>query len=167
MTEELFKAILPIMGVVVGFFLSSGLGWLQPHRKIKTHWHAIRAEMTLCKEKTETLLETKPPVLSPLYRFPVVAVQTAYPILLTEGVLNEQESLAVSRYSSQVGDINRGLDFAASRTMADDMDGLKKEYGRLILKTEALLSEQDGHPSVFEAAKTIVDGKLLLWREFL
>ena len=161
----LSNAIPSLLGVVVGFFLATMLRWWERKRKVKAHWEAIRAEMTLCKEKADTFLNT--PVAAPLYRFPVMAMQTAFPILLTEGSLNEQEALAVGRYSSQVEDINRGLDYAASQAMDGTTVGLASQYNRLVLKTRDLIEAADGGRSIFEAAQDVVDGRLLLWRQLV
>jgi hypothetical protein len=158
-------AIPALLGTIVGFFLASGHEWWLRKRKIRAHWGAIRAEMTLCKEKADTFINT--PVQAPLYRFPVMAVQTAFPILLVEGSLNEQEALAVGRYSSQVEDINRGLDYAASHAMDGDTVGLSSQYNRLVLKTRGLIEASDGGTSLFEAAMAVVDGRLMLWRELV
>jgi hypothetical protein len=105
-------------------------------------------------------------VRAPLYRFPVMALNTSFPILLAEGSLNEHEALAIGRYFSHVQDINRGLDNAASCVANGDMDGLGKEYKRNLLKTRHLLG-QEGHENMFDAAKKIVDGRLMRWRELV
>jgi hypothetical protein len=145
---------------VVGFLLANMQRWWQRKRTLKAHWEAIRAEMTLVKEKAETLINT--PVMAPLYRLPVVAVQTAFPILLAEGSLREREALAVGRYASQVEDINRGLDYAASRAMGTDTIGLSNEYGRVVLKTRDLTDGPNGNMSLFDIAKSVVDERLRL-----
>jgi len=155
------NTIPPLLGAAMGFLLATVLSWWQRKRMLKAHWAAIRAEMALVKEKAETLVNT--PVLAPLYRLPVVTVQTAFPILLAEGSLNEQEALAVGRYVSQVEDINRGLDYAASRAMGEDTVGLSKEYNRVALKTRGLIDESNGSKSLFDMTKAVVDEQLRLF----
>lgn len=162
---ELIKAIGPLLGAVIGFLLAGGERWIGRKRRLRVHWQAIRAEMMLCKEKVETFRKDK--VLSPLYRFPDVTTRTAFPILLSEGNLNEHEALAVGRYSSLVEDLNRGLDNAASHFMAGDNSGLKKEHERAIMKTEQLFLGSGENLSVFEAARAIVDTRLSRWWDCL
>jgi hypothetical protein len=154
----------PIGGPVVGFLLSALFFFYLQKRKINSHWYAIRAEMTLCIEKTIAVKTHG--VYSPLYRFPVVAVHTAFPILLAEGVLNEEEALAISRYTSLVEDINRGLDIAA-QYVGENTRRLPAEYARITMKIDNLMVGKDGNQSVLDAAKAVVDGKILSWRELL
>lgn len=164
MNEDINKAGLAILGVVVGFILSGGQRWLERKRKLRAHLAAIRAEMKLCKQDAETLLTDN--VKSPLYRLSVTAMQTGLPILLSEGHLNEEEVFALTRYSSLVQDLNRGLDYAASCLATDNQLGLDLQYNRNLLKAGHLIGE-NGTENVMEAAKQIVDGKLLRWWELL
>jgi hypothetical protein len=96
----------------------------------------------------------------------MVAFQTSFPILLAEGALTENESLTVSRFSSQAQDMNRGLDYAAEMYKAGNMEKLEKEYDRNCLKARTLIHGKDGQESLYEAAKRIVDAKVSLgwWR---
>jgi hypothetical protein len=149
-----------IVFLIVGFFLGHVPGWLDRKRKLKTHWYAIRAEMNLCKEKASTLLNDQ--IQSPLYRLPIIAFQTSFPILLSEGMLAEVESCTMSRFSCQVQDINRGLDYAAEMYSAGNTDKLEKEYDRNCLKAQTLTLSKGGQESLYEAAKKIVDAKISL-----
>lgn len=83
---------------------------------------------------------------------------------MAEGVLNEQEVIAISRYSSLLEDINRGLDNAASQV--GNSSRLEQEYDRILLKRNDLMEGQNGNASVFEAAKNVADGRLLSYWEF-
>jgi hypothetical protein len=94
------------------------------------------------------------------------AMDTAMPILLSEGCLNEHEMLILSRYSGHVQDLNRGLENAASCFATGDMDRLGQECKRNLLKGRYLLGKE-GNENVLEAAKNIVDGKLMAWWELL
>lgn len=96
--------------------------------------------MQLAHERAEMLLKDN--VLAPLYRLPVSAYQTSFPILLADGVLSEEGVHALGSYFCQVQDINRGLDNASAMAHANDNAGLDREYRRLILKGQRLL--QDG-----------------------
>lgn len=144
--------------LVIGFALGHVPGWLDRKRKLKTHWHAIRAEMILVKEKVEILLNDG--IQAPLYRLPVVAYETSFPILLAEGVVTEEEVKIVGRCFAQVQDINRGLENATELYKSGN-DKLNNEYERNCLKARTLLGK-DGKESLFDAAKTIVGAKIEL-----
>lgn len=161
---DMSNALLALLGVFVGFVLSSGHRWIERALKLTTHWQAIRAEMTLCEEKAKALLTAG--VLAPLYRFPVVALHTALPILLAEGDMNEEDVLALSRYTSQLEDLNRGLDYAAALEMDGDNSRLRKQFDRIALKTQALTQMQGTNKSMLEIAKIIVNRKRLAWWQF-
>jgi hypothetical protein len=150
--------------LLAGFILAHIPGVFDRKRKLKTHWHAIRAEMTLCKEKAETLLNTR--ILAPLYRLPVVAYSASFPILLAEGAVTEDEVMKIGRCFGQIQDINRGLDYAAEMYKLGNNEKLEKEHERNCLKAKALLFDEDGDESLFEPAKKIVDSKILVswWR---
>lgn len=145
--------------LVVGFILGHVPSWLDRKRKLRTHWHAILAEMVLLKEKAETLLNDQ--IRAPLYRLPVVAYETSFPILLAEGAVTEEEIKTIGRCFSLVQDINRGLD-NVTELYKTGSDKLEKEYERNCLKAKTLLIDKDGQKSVFEPARNIVDAKTKL-----
>lgn len=148
-----------------GFLLGLLPPWFNRKRRLKTHWCALRAEMMLCKEKAEMLLNDN--VMSPLYRFPVVAYQVSYPVVLADGAVAEDEVLALGRFFDQVHDINRGLDNAAQAKMNNDSHNIKTEYDRNLLKAERLVEEYNGEPSLFALAKLVVDRKIALrWWQY-
>jgi hypothetical protein len=142
--------------LVVGFVLGHVPRWLDRKRELRTHWRAIHAEMILLKEKLETLLKDK--VRAPLYRLPVVAYETSFPILLAEGAVTEEEIKTIGRCFNLVQDINRGID-NATELYKTGSDKLEKEYKRNCLKVKALLIGNAGQESVFEPARVIIDAK--------
>ena len=150
--------------LLAGFLLAHIPGVFDRKRKLKTHWHAIRAEMILSKEKVETLLSAS--IRAPLYRLPVVAYSTSFPILLAEGAVTEDEVMKIGRCFGQMQDINRGLDYASEMYKLGNNERLEKEHERNCLKAKALLFGEDGKESFFEPAKKIVDSKILVswWR---
>lgn len=127
--------------LVVGFALGHVPGWLDRKRKLKTHWHAIRAEMILAKEKAEILLNDG--IQAPLYRLPVIAYETSFPILLAEGVVTEEETKMVGRCFAQVQDINRGLENATELYKTGD-DKLKKVFSLLNTRRRLMAPEEAG-----------------------
>ena len=146
-----------ILGMLIGTLPS----WFTRKRRLKTHWAAIRAEMEQCKEKAESIIGkgSGPFVLSPLYRLPLLSYQVSFPILLADGALSENETKRLSRFYSQIQDINRGLDNAAEM-YKNDNKLLMKEHDRNKLKAEGLLKPKDGEKSMYEIAINIVDNKL-------
>ena len=146
-----------LVGVVVGFFLSWLVGWFDRRRKLKTHWHAIRAELERCHEKATTLLNDH--FSAPMYRLPVIAFNTAFPILLSEGELTEDESLTIGRCFDQIQDINRGMDYAAEMDKLGEAAKRDNEYNRNCLKAKRLLGK-DEKQSLYDPAKAIVDAKI-------
>ena len=150
-----------IFGLLVGLLPP----WFNRKRRLRTHWCALRAEMMLCKEKAETLLEDN--VMSPLYRLPVIAYQVSYPVVLADGAVAEEEVLTLGRFFEQVQDINRGLDNAAQAKMNNDSHNIKTEYDRNLLKAERLVAEHNSEPSLFVLAKAVVDRKIALrWWQY-
>lgn len=168
--------------VVLGFILSFIPSWLNRRRRLKTHWHAIRAEMTLCEEKAQTFRRDS--IRAPLYRLPIVAFNTSFPILLADGAVTEEEILCIGRFYSQVQDMNRGLDRAAEmETLGNDsnlsnstdlvIESITKshsrqaEYNRNLLKAQTLIVGRNGQESLYAPAKKIVDKKISLrWWEY-
>lgn len=146
--------------IIFGFLLALLPSWFSRKRRLKTHWCALRAEMMLCKEKAEMLLNDN--VMSPLYRLPVIAYQVSYPVLLADGAVAEAEVLTLGRFFEQVQDINRGIDNAAQAKMSNDSQNLRTEYDRNLLKAERLVAERNGETSLFVLAKNIVDEKISL-----
>lgn len=147
--------------VLLGFVLAYLPKYFDRKRKLKTHWCAIRAEIEMCKEKGKILLINGKE--SPLYRLPVVAFETSFPILLAEGIVTEDELLVLGRFSGQVQDINRGLDSAAEMYKVGDEQRRKKEHNRNCLKVKTLVHDKNGKESLYKSAKKIVDSKISLW----
>jgi hypothetical protein len=131
-----------IVLIVMGFALAWIPQWFDRHRRIVAHWGALRAEATLCTEYANTLLRDG--VMAPLYRLPTIAFEKAFPILLVEGELTEEQVLTLNRFFSQAQDINRGLENATRLAHAGDDARLQQEYGRLLLKANVLAINPDG-----------------------
>ena len=150
--------------IVAGFILAQIPIQFDRKRKLKTHWHAIRAEMMLCHEKVEALLNDH--IMAPLYRLPIVAYSTSFPILLAEGAVTEDEVKNIGRCFGQIEDINRGLDNAAEMNKINNNEKLKEEYGRNCLKAKVLLFGKDDQENLFGPALEIIDSKIDLqwWR---
>lgn len=152
---------------ILGFLLGLVPAWYARKRRLKTHWCALRAEMSQCKEKAETLLKDN--VQSPLYRLPLTAYQTSYPILLADGAVGEDEVSVLGNFWALVEDINRGLENAASLYMSGNVveNKLTGEFHRNQKKAKNLLDSQNGGLSLFEQAKTIIDRKIVLkWWQY-
>ena len=144
--------------VLFGFVLAHVPIWLDRKRRLKTHWSVIRGEIELCRERASTLLTDA--IQSPLYRLPLSAYETSFPVLLSEGALSEVESLTMGRFFSQVQDINRGMDNAAAMLNVNVTAGLDREYDRNLLKARQLVESRDGEDSLYAEAKQVVDEKV-------
>jgi hypothetical protein len=144
--------------VLVGFILAWVPQWADRRRRILAHWAALRAEVLLCAECTNALLQDH--VAAPLYRLPTLAYEKAFPLLLVEGELSELQVLALSRFFAQVQDINRGLENATRLAQASDDAKLQKEYERLLLKATTLVGGPDGGGGLSADAFALVNEKL-------
>jgi hypothetical protein len=142
-----------------GFLLGLLPSWFQRKRRLKTHWCAVRADIKQCNERAQTLL--KDDVQSPLYRLPLIAYQTSYPILLADGAVSEDEVLKLGQFFGLVQDINRGLDNAAQIYMSGDLiaNKLKSEFNRNRMKAEHLVVPKEA-VSLANQALAIVDCKI-------
>ena len=144
--------------VLVGFVLAWVPQWFDRRRRIVAHLGALRAEALLCTEHANALLMDG--VAAPLYRLPTIAFEKAFPVLLVEGELTEEEVLALSRFFAQAQDINRGLDNATRLAHAGDDAMLKQEYQRLLLKAGDLVKGPDGQGGLSLDAFALVNKKL-------
>jgi hypothetical protein len=144
--------------VILGFALALIPRWLDRKRRLKAHLQAIREEMQLTEARATMLLNHG--IMAPLYRLPVSAYETSFPVLLAEGVLSEGDAFALGDYFCQVQDINRGLDNATAAAHANNDHTLKKEYGRLLLKAQRLM--MDGHEgkAMYAAGFAVVERQL-------
>lgn len=144
--------------LVVGFLLGLIPGWIARGRRLRGHWGALRAELELCAEQGQALLSEY--VGAPLYRFPTMAYEASLPVLLADGDVSEEESMALGRFYCQVQEINRGLDNAAA--VIADTQRLEQEFQRNILKCRDLI---EGERSLYVEAKAVVDEKVATsWR---
>lgn len=150
----MYEVALLLLGMLIGLVP----GWYARKRRLKTHWCALRAEMDECREKAKMLLSDKYP--SPLYRLPLNAFTVSFSIILADGAINEAEVHALTRFFSQVQDINRGLDNAAKLYMANDPNKMQSEHNRNCMKATRLIEGEGGEASLFASAKAVVDNKI-------
>lgn len=144
-----------LLFIVLGFILGWLPGWFDRKRKIRTHFAALRAESHVIKEKSERYLKDN--VISPLFRLPTESFKTSYPILLVEGVLEENEIHDLSLFYSQVQDINRGFDNTAAALASKYKELLVGESARCRLKVDKLIV---GEEALFINVEKIINNKL-------
>lgn len=144
--------------VVVGFVLAWVPQWFDRRRRIVAHWGALRAEALLCTECANALLTDR--VMAPLYRFPTTAFEKAFPVLLVEGEVTEEQVLVLNRFFSQAHDINRGLENSTRLAQAGDDANLRQECDRLLLKASVLVKGPDGRGGLSIDVFALVDEKL-------
>ena len=155
-----------VLLILFGFLLGTIPPWFSRKRRLKSHWCALRADINQCKDKAEILLNDQ--VMSPLYRLPLTAFRVSFPVLLADGAINEIEVLAIGRFFSLVGEINRGLDYAAQVVKAEDKQQLQQEFNRNCLKAKALIESDNGPESLYDEVRRIVDSKVSLkWWQYM
>lgn len=145
--------------LLFGFALAWVPQWFDRQRRIVTHWAALRAEAMLCVERAHTYLKDN--VSAPLYRLPTTAYEKAFPILLIEGDMAEDQLLTLTRFFSQAQDINRGLDYATAMAHKSENEKLSLEYNRLRLKITGLVGDADGNGGLSKDAFELLNSKLM------
>ncbi|MFZ2542430.1 MAG: hypothetical protein WAW75_11755 [Gallionella sp.] len=147
-----------VLLIVIGFVLGFVPSWLDRKRRLKAHLQAIRAEMQLARARGNMLLNDN--IMAPLYRLPVSAYETSFPVLLAEGVLSEEGALSLGDYFCQVQDINRGLDNATAMAHANDDAGVRREYDRLLVKARHLMENGPQGQALYAAGLAVVEQQI-------
>jgi hypothetical protein len=147
-----------VLLIVIGFVLGFVPSWLDRKRRLKAHLQAIRAEMQLARARANMLLNDN--IMAPLYRLPVSAYETSFPVLLAEGVLSEEGALSLGDYFCQVQDINRGLDNATAMAHANDDAGVRREYDRLLVKARHLMEDGPKGQALYAAGLAVVEQQI-------
>lgn len=132
------------VGAVLGFLAAEMREWLARRRRRKAHWQALSAEAELCKESAEEYLRAN--VAAPLYRLPTLSYLHSFPILLSDGALNEAETRAVTQFFAQVETLNRGLE-QANEARGDEKK-LSDEFVRNRMKAEKLIESTSYYTKV-------------------
>lgn len=120
-----------VLLVILGFLLGVIPSWWAKKMTIRNHWANLSVELVACKDLAETYLRDH--IMCPLYRLPTVAFQTSFPNLIALGQLTEEEINVLSRFSTQVQNLNRGLDNASNIGMINTpqaQEEIKKEFDR-------------------------------------
>ena len=144
--------------VLLGFFLGLVPGWWSRKRRLKVHWGALRAEVVLCREKAETYLNDK--VMAPLYRLPMKALKTSYPVLLADAALTESEVKELSRLYGLIEDLNRGLENAAELAKRDQVNILKSEFNRNCIKAKKLIPPNRDGDNLYSRGLAIIESHI-------
>ncbi len=144
--------------LILGFLLGLIPGWFARKSRLKTHWGALRAEVALCKEKSETYLNDN--IQAPLYRLPTKAYETSFSVLLSDADVSEEDVTKLSKFYGQVEDLNRGLDNAAEMHKGNRTGSLKTEYERNCKKALELIAPEDGKQNLYTTAISVIENKL-------
>ena len=118
--------------ILFGFVLAFVPNWLDRKRKLRAHWHAINAELSLIEEKADAYIDHG--IMAPLYRLPHKTYDSSFQMLLTEGAITGEEVISIERFYDLVKDINRGLDQIQEYLVQDNKEGINREYSRNKLK---------------------------------
>ena len=70
--------------------------------------------------------------------------------------MNEQEVRAISRYSSHVHELNRGLEYAADCLARDDAKQLDNEYSRIDGRRESCWAKKKGRGTCWETQRVLL-----------
>lgn len=154
--NEMFQIFAGVVAVLVGFLFSE---WKLNHnrkRKLKAHWASLLTELEISRQKANTYLSDK--IAAPLYRLPMEAFQTSFPVILAEDDIEEKELNSLINFFSVVQDLNRGLEMTAQL----HIEGEKKESqtfhdvaNRNILYAKKLCKADDEDSTYVEAKKVI------------
>lgn len=143
--------------ILFGFLLAFVPNWLNRKRKLRSHWRAIKAELSLIEEKAEAYISHG--IKAPLYRFPHKTYDTSYEMLLTEGAISGEEVVCIERFYDLVKDINRGLNQIQEYLAANNSDGIEREHNRNLLKVKELNVGSGDKEALIYGAQIIVNFK--------
>ena len=122
-------AVIGLLGTLIGFVLGLVPLYITRKRRLKTQWYALRAEMTLCAESIEHLLND--PVAAPLYRLPWRLTYTPTQSCRRKADVSEEDVLALSAVTSAAFKTSTGgLDYASEAKMKKDDNAVLAEQSR-------------------------------------
>lgn len=150
------EALLVLFGFVLAFFPN----WFDRKRKLRAHWHAINAELSLIEEKAEAYLSHG--VKAPLYRLPHKTYDTSFQMLLTEGAITGEDVVSIERFYDLVKDINRGLNQIQEYLAQNNQEGINREHTRNLLKVKELNVGTGEAEALKHSVKKIVENKCKL-----
>lgn len=126
-------------GVVVGSFIPIGLAWWSRRTERLGELDGMVADLYQGERCMQALRNEDPPVFAPLYRLPLRMFDHALPKLIGEGLLTQNEVSSLLEYVMRAEELNRGLDRAGEAHVAGDVEQVKAEYNRNILKVAHVL----------------------------
>lgn len=141
-----------VVGVALGFGLSEAKSFFSTRRRRIVHWKVLKAEVEFCSQLAKRFLDDN--VVAPLYRLPTQAFSHAFPQLLVDAKVSEQEMRAVQMFFSQVEALNRG--FEQVELARFDSEKMSKEYSRNRSKAELLLPRVETRDSYFTEAHRLL-----------
>jgi hypothetical protein len=149
-TQQLpwWTALLPLLGVVIGFLLGQGALWWAARKRRRNHWAALSAELEYCRRKAEAYTGSN--VGAPLYRLPTAAYTRSFAALLSDAAGSESDACAIVEFFSEVETVNRGIDRAAE---AHGTARYQAEVERAIMKAKRLALPTPGTSNYYSAAR--------------
>lgn len=129
--------------IFVGFILARLYDLYLKHMGVYSCIRSIGIDVDLALEYAQQFIRDE--VYAPSYRFPMMAYQSSFPIILVKGGLQEADAKVLTRYFTQVDSINRGLDLIASipfiekKVRQDDTERVLTYNMRNRLKAEELI----------------------------
>jgi hypothetical protein len=143
--------------IFVGFALARLYDSYLKHMGVYSCIRSIGVDVDLALEYAQQFIRDE--VYAPSYRFPMMAYQSSFPIILVKGGLQEADAKELTKYFAQVDAINRGLDLIASipfienKVHVDDTDRVLKHNMRNRLKAEELIQMYPETKAVIDKCK--------------
>ena len=103
--NEMLQIFAGVVAVLVGFLFSEWKSNRNRKRKLKAHWALLLTELEISRQKANTYLSDK--IAAPLYRLPMEAFQTSFPVILAEDNIEEKELNSLINFFSTVQDFDR------------------------------------------------------------
>ena len=162
MADSILISIVASVSGLAGVAMGAAITHLRErgrqNRRHLSYWSALSAEIELCRGLADAY--TRDLVPAPLYRLSTMAYDDAFPELLADGAVSEEESMAILRFYGQVVQINRGFEYAHEAAQPGaSQETLIREVGRLLLKASNLIDPAcaDSGGPYYERARRAID----------
>lgn len=131
------------IGAVLGFGGSLFAAFMERRRRIRSCWRALFAEFQICSQMAQDYLGGRKIVMSPVYRWPLVAYVHTFPELLLSAGMSTGQARAILDYFLQVDALNRGLDEIQEHLAVGRQEGLNRQFRTNRLKAAHLRSNSE------------------------
>jgi len=140
------SAFTGLLGVLFAFGFTYCKDAKDRKKRLRGNLAALKAEMEYCGKTACIFLSANPVVKSPSYRLPTLCYQSAFPSLLSEHILSEEEFSPLIEYFAGVETLNRGLDQA--NEAIGNGTRLDEEHDRNTIKARRLIPSSEQYTVV-------------------